>query len=287
VNKGKFGSKTKHQAVIIAIFCMIIISSLAISVQSDGITGISGSNSGTICGIVTDGESNEPIPDAKITLSYHEEVDITYTDSNGKYKFKDVPLCFCMKEMIASKDGYESQLKEVAVNKITCVNFELKPVKGNGGGDMGTLLGFVTDSETEEPIQDTLIILKYHDVVRKHYTDSDGYYIFDSVPICFCLKDVSAYKEGYEEESRQVAVSEITYANFSLDPSSKEESQQGTIKPSEITNGMGYSTGKENIHWVFPLMIILTIVIVIDIMIITKYKRTLTALNKLWDTKRT
>jgi hypothetical protein len=206
VNKGKFGRKTKRKAVIIAIFCMIIISSLAITVQSDDLSIVGDPNSGTICGIVNDAESNEPIPDAKITLTYHEEVDITYTDSNGKYQFTDVPLCFCMKEMTASKDGYESQSKEVAVNEITVVNFELKPIEGNGGEDKGTLMGFVWDSETEEPIQDTLIILEYHDIVRKEYTDSDGYYEFDSVPICFCLKEVTANKEGYEEQSQQVAV---------------------------------------------------------------------------------
>ncbi len=280
-------NKRKRKAVIIAIFCMIIISSLAITVQSDGITGIGGSESGTIYGMVTDAESNEPIPEAKITLSYHEEVEITYTDSNGKYKFIDVPLCFCMKEMTASKDGYESQMKEVAVNEITFVNFELKPIEGNGEGDMGTLMGYVWDTETEKPIQDTLIILKYHDMVRKQFTDPDGYYVFDSVPICFCLKDVSSNKEGYEEQSQQVAVSEATYANFSLDPIPGSDSQKGSSTPSEVPQGMGSSTGSDEINWVFPLSMIIALVLIVDLYIYSKYKRTLAAMRQLWENKRT
>ena len=182
MKSGGLRNKISHKGAIVALLCMIFVLSAAITVHSDENRNIVDRSSGTICGVVTDSGTNMPIQEAKLILEYHETIEITYTDSTGHYKFTDVPMCFCLKNVTASKKGYESQSKMVAVYKVTCVNFELKSDEGNGNSDMGTIMGYVTDSETEEPIPDALIILEYHEIVRKQYTDSEGYYFFDSVP---------------------------------------------------------------------------------------------------------
>jgi hypothetical protein len=183
---------------------------------------------GVITGVVTDAETNEPIPETLMTLKYHDVVRTDFTDSKGRYKFNRVPICFCMKNVSAEKKGYEEQYKLVAVYKITYVNFSLEPIDDNGSM-YGIITGVVTDSETGEPIPETLMTLEYHDIVRTGYTDSKGWYKFDKVPICFCLKNLSAAKRGYEIQYELVAVSEVTYVNFSLVSDSEDDHDSNSI----------------------------------------------------------
>lgn len=102
----------------------------------------------------------------------------------------------------------------------------------------GIITGIVTDSETDLPIADVKMILEYHGTTRTEYTDSEGWYTFYDVPICFCLKNVSAYKRGYKSQSQLVAVSEITYANFSLEPEEITDSESDSGIVSGGTNDM-------------------------------------------------
>ncbi len=205
------------------IITFMVICGIAILILSSGLAQnlmgwINGPTEGIITGIVTDADTNEPIPDALMTLKYHDIVRTKLTDSMGRYSFTGVPICFCLKNISASKEGYESQYKMVAVHKITHVDFSLKPIEGGSNSMYGIITGIVTDDETNDPIPHALMVLKYHNVIRTELTDSKGQYTFTKVPLCFCLKNISASKNGYESQFKMVAVHKITYVNFSLEP---------------------------------------------------------------------
>jgi hypothetical protein len=204
--------------IVFMVICSVAVLILSTGLAQNIIGWINDPTEGSITGIVTDADTGEPIPDTLMTLKYHGVVRTELTDSNGRYKFTGVPICFCMKNVSASKNGYESQYKMVAVQKITHVDFSLEPIEDGSGSMYGIITGIVTDAETNDPIPDALMTLKYHGLIRTEFTDSNGWYTFTEVPICFCLKNVSASKNGYESQYKLVAVSEITYANFSLEP---------------------------------------------------------------------
>ena len=195
---------------------------------------------GTVIGWVTDADTNEPIEEAEMTITYHESTQVEYTDSNGQYTFENVPICFCLKNISATKKGYESQYQLIAVSEVTYLNFSLESLDDpedpedpepedpedpdpEPEGMYGIITGIVKDATTNNPISEAIMVLKYHDVVRREITDSLGEYTFDKVPMCFCLKDLSAAKNGYETQTEQVAVHEITYVNFSLEPTDDPE----------------------------------------------------------------
>ena len=203
MNDNRRKNRRRLVSVIIAISVVTLLVFSAVSAQNL-IKGISGPSEGTITGIVRDAETNYPIPNALMTLEYHDTVRTGLTDSKGQYTFTNVPLCFCMKNVSASKDGYENQYKLVAVYKITYVDFSLEPIEDSSGPYDGVLTGVVTDAETNEPIPDALMTLKYHDTIRTELTDSKGQYTFTNVPLCFCMKNISAYKGGYESQYKLV-----------------------------------------------------------------------------------
>lgn len=208
---------SKYIIVFIAI-CIISLLVLSSGLAQNIIGWIDGANEGTITGIVTDAETDEPIPNAIMTLEYHDILRTELTDSKGRYTFTNVPICFCLKNVSAYKKGYEGQYKMVAVSKITVVDFSLKPIDNGNDPNEGIITGIVKDAITDDPIPDVLMTLKYHDIIRTELTDLNGWYTFTNVPICFCLKNISASKRGYESQYEYVAVSEITYVNFTLNP---------------------------------------------------------------------
>ncbi len=300
---------------IFGIFCIAMLLFTAISISAADEQPYSSESPdqgtrvgmyGTLTGQVMDGDTNKPISTVRMTLKYHELVRHDWTDSNGWYKFDNVPICFCLKNISAAKTGYESQYKLVAVHEVTYVNFSLNPIEDpqdesdepnepddpkdpedpkepeepddpddpdepnepedpddpdeaeepeepeepdqpeepqqpeepdepnesdepdeNHDEQMyGTITGIVIDSKTNVPIADALMTLKYHDIVRKQYTDAYGRYSFDKVPICFCLKNISASKDGYTEQSQEVPVNKVTYVNFTLDKLSDGKNQE-------------------------------------------------------------
>lgn len=204
--------------IVFTAICIITLLVLSSGLAQNILGWINGPTEGTITGIVTDAETEEPIPGALMTLEYHDIFRTELTDSRGRYTFTGVPICFCLKNISASKEGYESQYQMVAVHKITYVDFSLKPIEGGSSSMYGVITGIVIDAVTIDPIANAFMILKYHDVIRTELTDSKGQYTFTKVPLCFCLKNISASKNGYESQSKMVAVHKITYVNFSLEP---------------------------------------------------------------------
>ena len=168
----------------------------------------------TVTGTVTDINDGEPIDNALVVISYHDIERSTLTDENGRYTFRNVPECYCLKKVTASKDGYRPETKEVGVSGVTVVDFELLLMEKEPY--TGAIVGTVTDINDGTPIDDAKVTIEYHGIVRETYTDSQGDYRFDEVPECFCLKKVTASKEHYVTESQDVAVSGVTVVDFEL-----------------------------------------------------------------------
>jgi hypothetical protein len=208
--------------IVFMAICIIALLVLSSGLAQNILEWFNGSSEGTITGIVTDAETDEPIPNALMTLEYHDIFRTELTDSKGRYTFTNVPICFCLKNISAYKKGYEGQYKMVAVSKSTVVDFSLKPIDNGNDPNEGIITGIVKDAVTDDPIPDVLMTLEYHDIIRTELTDSNGWYTFTNVPICFCLKNISASKRGYESQYELVAVSEITYVNFTLNPAPED-----------------------------------------------------------------
>jgi len=58
----------------------------------------------------------------------------------------------------------------------------------------------------------------FHETYEENYTDSSGYYHVTNIPICWCLKNATASKEGYGVEWILLSINEITIHNFVLIP---------------------------------------------------------------------
>jgi hypothetical protein len=275
---------------------------------------------GIVTGQVVDSKIDEPIENAFVTIEYHEDLQKDYTDSNGMYRFEGVPICFCLKNVTASKTGYESQSELIGVSSLTYLNFSLEPMKDTDDNDdnnndndkepndpedseepndpekpddpedpepkddsslYGTIIGYVTDKETEKPISNALVVLKYHGLVRKQITDSNGKYKFTNVPICFCLKNVSASKNGYIAEYQNVGMDKIKYVNFSL-AQKPDQSKNPQINPNEPDNGdsdeklvsdvKNKNSNYEIIHQKYSVLGILGIIVFIILGLIVMYK---------------
>jgi len=173
-----------------------------------------GPSGATVTGTVTDINDGEPIEGALVVISYHETEMSKVTGADGKYKFVNVPECYCLKKITATKDGYRSESVEVGVSGITVVDFELLFMELEPYN--GTIEGTVTDNNDGTPMEGVHVELEYDETIRETYTDSDGKYRFDRVPECRCLKKVTATKEHFLPQSEEVTVQGVTVVDFAL-----------------------------------------------------------------------
>jgi hypothetical protein len=214
-------------------------------------------NEGCVIGWVTDAETNKPIEAAEMTITYHDFIQIDYTDSNGKYMFENVPICYCLKNVTATMKGYESQSQLIGVSDVTYLNFSLKsieepkdpedpidPIDPEDPEDPkepkdpedpkqheGIITGIVIDNSTNFPLEEVLMTLDYHGIVQETFTNSEGEYSFSNVPSCNCTKGISAMKDGYEIQDIQLSVYKITFVNFSMKPIEDPKEPQDPKEP--------------------------------------------------------
>ena len=80
----------------------------------------------------------------------------------------------------------------------------------------GDLSGYVKDTNME-PIEGALVRVHFHETYEEDYTDSSGYYHVTNIPICYCLKNVTASKEDYITEWVLLAIGEDTTYDFVLE----------------------------------------------------------------------
>jgi hypothetical protein len=81
----------------------------------------------------------------------------------------------------------------------------------------GTLSGYVTDP-LDNPIEGALIRVHFHETYEEDYSDENGYYYVDNIPICYCMKNCTCSKEGYNNEWVLLGITENTIYDFVLYP---------------------------------------------------------------------
>jgi hypothetical protein len=92
-------------------------------------------------------------------------------------------------------------------------SFEYHTCKLNNG----TLSGYVTDP-LDNPIEGALIRVNFHETYEEDYSDENGYYYVDNIPICYCMKNCTCLKEGYNTEWVELGITENTTYDFMLYP---------------------------------------------------------------------
>jgi hypothetical protein len=215
------------------------VQDIALDPNGDG----QGPKGGTLTGTVTDAETGEPIEGAEVTLDCHGTTRTVLTDANGTYRFTDVPLCFCLKNLSASKDGYVEEVMQVAIGEETVQDVELEPVEDGTGHDSGVVTGIVSDSSTGKPIEGATVTIEHDGTTRTAQTDADGRYTFTGVPECFCLKHVSVEKAGFKGQSKDVGVYGTTIVDFDLVPTDDHGSDGPAVD--DGTGAGDGSTGSE------------------------------------------
>ncbi len=79
---------------------------------------------GSLLGYVNDTSGN-PIKGALVIVYFHDTFRLDFSDENGFYHVKRIPICFCMKEVVCSKGGYKSEKLSLAIVENTVYDFIL------------------------------------------------------------------------------------------------------------------------------------------------------------------
>jgi hypothetical protein len=81
----------------------------------------------------------------------------------------------------------------------------------------GTLSGYVNDTFSN-PISGALIRVYFHGTYEEDYSDSQGFYHVTNIPICYCMKNCTCYKEGFEIDWIEMGIDEDSKYDFVLHP---------------------------------------------------------------------
>ncbi len=119
----------------------------------------------------------------------------------------------------------------------------------------GTLSGYVADTEMN-PIQGALVRVYFHETYRENYSDATGYYHVTDIPLCYCLKNATCSKEGYNPEWVLLVITENTTYDFILTPVPSTISCWGNLiwhdaQPGEtVTGELGVmNVGESDLDW--------------------------------------
>ncbi len=125
-----------------------------------------------------------------------------YGGKNMKEKLFGIIVCIMLFATVLPVSGL------VIVEKNTMLTFY-----------RGSLSGYVNDTSMD-PIERALIRIYFHGTYEEDYTDSLGYYHVTNIPICYCLKNCTASKEGYNPDWTWMGITEDTTHDFVLTPQS-------------------------------------------------------------------
>lgn len=81
--------------------------------------------------------------------------------------------------------------------------------------DLGTLSGYVTDAAMNT-IEGARVRVYFHETYRENYSDATGYYHVADIPLCYCIKNATCCKEGYNPVWVYLAITENTSYDFVL-----------------------------------------------------------------------
>lgn len=183
---------------------------------------------GGVDGMITDAETEEPIPHAKVMLRRdnpypgHPRMRVTFSDSTGYYNFEDALTGGY--EVWANRFGYfrsESVEIEVLEDEIMTVDFALAP--RDSVFPSGIVTGTVTDEETGDPIADAFVRMVHPRPFRPHFmlittTDENGNYELEA-PVA--LYDMRSGRDGYQPsfiQDIQIIEDDTVFVDFELTP---------------------------------------------------------------------
>ena len=185
---------------------------------------------GSLSGYVNDTLMN-PIAGARVRVYFHEAYEEDYTDSYGYYHVTNIPICFCLKNAVTSKVGYETERVLLSINENTTYDFVLTALQYNG-----SLSGYVNNSFMN-PIGGARVRVYFHETYEEDYTDSYGYYYVTNIPICYCLKNATCSKEGYKTEWVLLSIVEDTTYDFILTSINNPPGAPTITAPEEVKRG--------------------------------------------------
>ncbi len=82
---------------------------------------------GTLSGYVTDPGMN-PIEGSLVRVHFHGTYEEDYSDSTGYYHVTNIPICYCLKEAVCSKEGYFPESVWLVITENTTYDFVLTPI---------------------------------------------------------------------------------------------------------------------------------------------------------------
>jgi len=112
---------------------------------------------GTLSGYVKDTSMN-PIKGARVRVYFHETYEENYTDSSGYYNVTNIPICGCLKNATASKEGYTTEWVLLAIDENTNLDFVLIPlgktlyVGGSGAGNYTTIQSAIDNASAGDTV---------------------------------------------------------------------------------------------------------------------------------------
>lgn len=90
----------------------------------------------------------------------------------------------------------------------------------NPSESTGNLSGYVTDTFMN-PLQGARVRVYFHETYEENYSDAAGYYHVTNIPLCYCMKNATCSKPGYQSQWILLSISENTTYDFiltALDP---------------------------------------------------------------------
>lgn len=79
----------------------------------------------------------------------------------------------------------------------------------------GNLSGYVTDTQMN-PIQGARVRVSFHETYEEDYSDATGYYHVTNIPLCYCMKNATCSKSGYQSQWVLLSIGENTTYDFIL-----------------------------------------------------------------------
>jgi len=221
--------------IIVLFVCMLLIATVSpvSGIINDLLSyshNVSTINDGILSGYVNDTSMN-PIEGALVRVYFHETYEEDYTDSIGYYHITNIPICYCLKNCTASKNGYKTEWDLLSIVENTTYDFVLTHLNEYNG----SLSGYVNDTFMN-PIEGARVRVYFHETYEENYTDSSGYYNVNNIPICYCLKNCTASKSGYTTEWILLSIVENTTYDFVL--KSSNTSAKWVVTDNPITSDL-------------------------------------------------
>ncbi|UCD14626.1 MAG: carboxypeptidase regulatory-like domain-containing protein [Thermoplasmatales archaeon] len=170
---------------------------------------------GSLSGYVNDTSMN-PIEGARIRVYFHETFEENYSDSSGRYHVANIPICYCMKNCTASKEGYATEGVLLDITENTTRDFVLTPLDPcypvfNGTmGDNGWFVNCVTITFIFDP----------EEISAVYYKVDGGSWQIYSGPLIVC--DDGVYELCWRYVDNEGHQSDIYCEYFMIDQTKPE-----------------------------------------------------------------